>query len=187
MLRTNRLAAAAALGTGLLLAQAPAPRISAAEPERVIVTNFPETQAITGSVSVPEPIPQSELVRRIDVIVPSVAREETTQLTEVGVLQADGFTHVVIGLRGEVQGTLGRDGAVGVVLVPEEEPVLRALREEGRFEFAREVRAEVTRDQRGFFASQQRRFLLGFSRYRIFLWNTADRSVSADVYLYLTN
>lgn len=187
MLRARRFALAAALGAGLLLAQAPAPTSSAAEPERVIVTNFPEIQAIEGSVSVREPIPQSELVRRLDVIVPTVARAETTQLTDAGTLSAEGFTHVVIGLRGEVQGNLGRDGVVGVVLVPEEEPVLRALREEGRFDFAREVRAEVIRTERGFFASQQTRFLLGFPRYRIFLWNTADRSVSADVYLYLTN
>lgn len=187
MLRMRRFAIAMALGLGLLLAQAPAPSSSAAEPERVIVTNFPETQRINGAVSVPEPIPQSELVRRIDVIVPTVGREETTQLTDTGTLDASGFTHVVIGLRGEVQGNPGRDGAVGVVLVPEEEPVLRALREEGRFDFAREVRAEVIRSDRGYFASQQRRYLLGFPRYRIFLWNTSDRSVSADLYLYLTN
>jgi hypothetical protein len=187
MLRVRRIAIAVALGVGLLLTQAPAPSSSAAEPERVIVTNFPERQEVTGSVSVAEPIPQSELVRRVDVIVPSVAREDTTQLTDAGTLDASGFTHVVIGLRGEVQGNLGRDGVVGVVLVPEEEPVLRALREEGRYDFAREVRAEVIRTDRGYFASRQRRYLLGFPRYRIFLWNTADRSVSADVYAYLTN
>jgi hypothetical protein len=187
MLRSRRLAAAVVLGVGLLLAHAPAPSSSAAEPEQVIVTNFPETQAVTGSVSVPEPIPQSELVRRIDVIVPSVARSDTTQLTEAGILEAEGFTHVVVGLRGEVQGNLGQDGAVGVLLVPEEPPVIRALREEGRFDFAREVRAEVTRAERGYFASQQTRFLLGFPRYRVLLYNTSDRSVSADVYLYLTN
>lgn len=187
MLRTRRLALATALGAGLLLAQAPAPRSSAAETERVIVTNFPEVQRVRGAVAVPEPIPHSELVRRLDVIVPSVAPEATTQLVEAGTVDAVGFTHAVLGLRGEAQGSLGRDGTVGVVLIPEEEPVIQALLEEGRFEFPLEVRTAVTRAERGFFASDQPRFALGFPRYRVLLYNTADRSVSADVYVYLTH
>lgn len=176
----------AVLGVALLAIQ-PVPRTSAEAPERVIVTNFPALQRIAGRVTVPEPIPQSSLVRRLDVIVPAVDRAATSQLVETDAVDASGFTHAVLGLRGEVQGNLLRDGVAGVVLVPDEEPVIRALLEEGRYEFPLEVQAPVRREARGLFASDQPRHVLGFPRYRVFLYNTSDRSVEADLYVYLTN
>lgn len=178
--------AAAALAAALLLVQAPSPS-SADAPERVVVTNFPEVQRIAGRVSVPEPVPQSALFRRLDVVVPPVDRAATTQLVEAGTLDAAGFTHAVLSLRGEVQGNLVRDGAVGMILVPDEAPVLRALLEQGRFDFALEVEAPVLRAERGYFASGQPRHALGFPGYRVFLYNASDRSVEADVFVYLTS
>ena len=185
-MRRTSAVVAVVLGVALLFLQ-PAPRTSAAAPERVIVTNFPELQRIAGKVTVPEPIPQTALVRRLDVIVPAVDRAATTQLVETDAVDASGFTHAVLGLRGEVQGNLLRDGVAGVVLVPDEEPVIRAFLEEGRYEFALEVQAPVRREARGLFASDQPRHVLGFPRYRVFLYNTSDRSVEADLYVYLTN
>lgn len=187
MNRLRPLAAVAVLGAVLLLVQAPAPRTSAQDLDRVIVTNFPEVQRVTGSVQVREPVPHSELVRRLEVIVPSVDRAATTQLVEAELVEAAGFTHVVLSLRGEVQGNLTREGTAGAVLVPDEEPVIRALLEEGRFEFPLEVQATVSRTSRSSFASDQPRYALGFPRYRLFLYNTTDRSVEADLYLYLTH
>jgi hypothetical protein len=70
MIRTRSLAAA--LSAFLLLAQAPAPRSAAEDLDRVIVSNFPKVQQIAGSVRVGEPVPQSEVVRRLDVVVPPV-------------------------------------------------------------------------------------------------------------------
>jgi hypothetical protein len=177
---------AAGLAAILLLVQAPSAR-SADPPERVTVTNFPEVQRVAGRVTVPEPVPQSALVRRLDVVVPPIDRTAATQLVEAGTVDAAGFTHAVLSLRGEVQGNLVRDGVVGLVLVPDEEPVLRALLEEGRFDFALEVEAPVLRAERGWFASAQPRHALGFPSYRVFLYNSSDRSVEADVYVYLTS
>lgn len=178
--------AAAGLAAVLLLAQAPSAR-SADPPERVVVTNFPEVQRVSGRLTVPEPVPHSALVRRLDVIVPPVDRGAATQLVEAGVVDAAGFTHAVLSLRGEVQGNLVRDGVVGVVLVPDEEPVLRALLEQGRFDFALEVEAPVLRVERGWFASEQPRHALGFPSYRVYLYNSSDRSVEADLFVYLTS
>jgi hypothetical protein len=186
MIRT-RVLAGAALGAVLLLSQAPAPRSSAEDVDQVIVTNFPKVQQVEGSVRVAAPVPQSELVRRLDVIVPPVDRASTTQLADAGIVEAAGFTHAVLSLRGEVQGNLMQPGTAGAILVPLEDPVLRALQEEGHFEFALEVQAPVTREHHGTFASDQPRFALGFPRYRLLLYNTSDRSVEADVYVYLTN
>jgi hypothetical protein len=186
LMHRTRVLAAVALGVALLLIQPSAPT-AAEPPEQVMVTNFPEVQRVTGRVTVPEPIPGSALVRRLDVIVPAVDRAATTQLVETGEVDATGFTHAVLGLRGEVQGNLLRDGVAGAILVPDEEPVIRALLEEGRYEFPLEVQAPVLRAERGLFASDQPRHVLGFPRYRIFLYNTSDRSVEADLYIYLTN
>jgi len=183
----NRALAVAALGAVLLLSQAPAPSSSAEDLDQVVVTNFPKVQQVAGSVRVAAPVPQSELVRRLDVIVPPVDRAATTQLVDAGIVEAAGFTHAVLSLRGEVQGNLTQPGTAGALLVPQEDPVIRALQEEGHFEFALEVQAAVTRDHRGTFASDQPRFALGFPRYRLLLYNTSDRSVEADVYVYLTN
>ncbi len=185
-MRRTAVAAAFALGVALLLVQG-VPGISADSLAEVLVTNFPEVQSIQGRVSVGEPIPHSALVRRLDVIVPPVARSATTGLVEAGTVDTAGFTHAVLGLRGEVQGNLLREGTIAAVLVPDEEPVLRALREEGRYEFPVEVRADVRKDERGYFASGQPRQVLGFPRYRVFLYNTSDRSVDADLYVYLTD
>lgn len=184
-MRRSALFAAAALGAVLLLVQA-ADRTSADAPAEVLVTNFPEVQEVAGSVAVAGPIPHSALIRRLDVIVPPVARSATTGLVEAGAVDAAGFTHAVLGLRGEVQGNLLREGTVGAVLVPDEEAVLRAFREEGRYEFPVEVRAEVRKQEHGGFSSGQESQVLGFPRYRVFLYNTSDRSVDADLYVYLT-
>jgi hypothetical protein len=192
MRRTPVLAAVvlgAALLLALLLVPLPAgftPRLSADAPSEVVVTNFPEIQKVAGKVSVAEPVPHSALVRRLDVVVPPVPRSATTGLVEAGTVDAAGFTHAVLGLRGEVQGNLLKEGTVGAVLVPDEEPVLAALREQGRYDFPVEVRAEVLKKDRGYFASGQPRRVLGFPRYRVFLYNTSDRSVNADLYVYLT-
>lgn len=190
---TLAVAAVTALAGALTLVLIPAEwtsSVSAAPtegPERVLVTNFPEIQRVDGSVTVPEPVPQSALFRRRDVVVPPIDRSTTTQLVEAGTLDAAGFTHAVLSVRGEVQGNLVREGVVGLVLVPDEEPIVRALLEEGRFELALEVETRVLRTERGYFASGQPRLALGFPRYRVYLYNSSDRSVEADVYVYLTS
>lgn len=191
MIRLRPLAAVVALGAivlvALLLVRAPAPQASAQDVDRVIVTNFPEVQRVAGSVRVGEPIPQSELVRRLEVIVPPVDRAATTQLVEVPSVEADGFTHAVLALRGEVQGNLTRGGTTGALLVPNEEPIVRAFQEEGLVEFPLEVQAAVVPADRGYFASDQPRYALGFPRYRVFFYNSSDRPVEVDLYVYLTN
>ncbi len=192
MRRTPALVAVV-LGTALLLVLTLvllpvgiAPRLSADTPSEVIVANFPEIQKVEGKVSVAEPVPHSALVRHRDGVVPPVPRSATTGRVVAGGVDASGFTHAVLGLRGEVQGNLLKEGTVGAVLVPDEEPVLQALREQGRYDFPVEVRAEVHKQDRGYFASDQPRRVLGFPRYRVFLYNSSDRSVDADLYVYLT-
>ncbi|MGD2113774.1 MAG: hypothetical protein PVG07_01900 [Acidobacteriota bacterium] len=153
----------------------------------VEVVNFPQVQGVEGTVRLDRPIPQSQLVRLGDVVVSPVPRDDTTSLVEAGRIEAAGFTHVVLSLRGEVQGKLAREGRVGVVLLPDEEPVVRTFREVGRFHFPLEATARVRLSDRGYFAGEPVRKPLAFPRYRVLFYNETDRSVAVDLYGYLTN
>lgn len=153
----------------------------------VQVVNLPEVQTVDGKVTVGEPVPHSRFVRLERVIVAPVGRADTTSLESVGPVDLAGFTHVVLSLRGESQGRLGRDGAVGAILVPDQEPIARTLLEAGRFQFALEVEAMARREDRGYFASTSLRAPIAFPRYRVLLFNETDRSAEVDLYLYLTH
>jgi hypothetical protein len=102
-------------------------------------------------------------------------------------VETEGFTHVVLSLRGEVQGKLAREGSVGAILLPDEEPVVRTFQQAGQYQFPLEVASTVRTADRGYFASQPGRHPLAFPSYRVLLYNETDRSVEADLYAYLTN
>ena len=153
----------------------------------VEVVNLPEIQEVQGTVTVGKPIPQSRLVRLGSVIVSPVARADTTSLVDAGTVATDGFTHVVLSLRGEVQGKLAKEGKVGAILLPDEEPVVRTFQQAGQFQFPLEVASPVRSADRGYFASPPARHPLAFPVYRVLLYNETDRSVEADLYAYLTN
>jgi len=76
---------------------------------------------------------------------------------------------------------------VGVMLIPDEEPIVRALREDGRLQFPLEATAQVTPGESSFFASDPAARRVAFPRYRIYLYNSSNKSVEANLYLYLTN
>lgn len=173
------------VGCGLLLGLAF--RALAAELQEVLVQNFPELQKVEGRVAVDGVVRHSQLVRREELQVTPARRNAAADLTPAGVVETDGFTHVVLSLAGEVRDRYFEPGTVGALLVPDEEPVLKSLREAGRLEFPVEVVATVDpKSGGGRFASQPTSAPLAFPRYRVYLYNTSDKSVEAHLYLYLT-
>jgi len=152
----------------------------------VAVTNFPELVRVEGTVAVEGPIDQTSLSSLADVVVPPVRREDTNHLVDAGVVQTGGFATVVLSLVGELKGPSGRSGDVGVVLVPDEERVLRALSERGQYLLPLEVTAEPLPGT-PYFAGESRRFALAYPRYRAFLYNHGERTVSVTVHAYLTD
>lgn len=175
-------------GTLLLwLASSEAGRAADTVMQQVHVTNFPETQEVKGKVGVDGTIRHGSFVRREGVIVPPSARSDGANLTTAGLLDSEGFTGAVLSLQGEVRDTLFDAGVVGAVLVPDEGPVLQALREDGRIEFPLEVVANVDPRRGSRFSSEPTIRPIAFPRYRVFLYNASNRSVEANVYVYLTN
>ena len=153
-------------------------------PEAVAVTNFPEIQQVSGQVVVSQPIPQTRLETRKALVTPA-ERSNTSDLTDAGIIDTAGFTHVTLSLTGLLQGN-PQGGAVGVLLVPDVPEVTTALRTYGVLQLELGVEAPVSTAKTSLFSSQPATFRLAFPRYRVLLYNTAQKSAEATVYAYLS-
>lgn len=169
-----------------LLLLAPTGRPQSDDIRQVFVTNFPDPQRIKGEVTVATPIRLAELASFRNILVPPVQPSETTRLVSAGVLTTDGFPALVLSLHGQVKGNLVKGGSVGAILIPNEEPIQQAFQEQGLTAFALEVRAGLA-SSASYFASEQPRHVVAFPSYRVLLYNTTEKTVSADLYAYLTN
>ena len=154
-------------------------------PTEVSVINLPHVQKIEGEVKVRGVIRQAALHRRLDLIVPSVAREDITDLIEADTITTDGFSQITVSLHGEARSPVEQEGWIGVVLIPDETSVWEILNDRGAFHFPIEVKSKLEpRGPTDF--DVQHRFDLGFGRYKVFLYNSSDRTADVNVYLYLT-
>lgn len=185
-MRTRLAVAAAALAALLLFLLPPWRSALSQPPEEVIVSNLPEVVPIEGKVAVLGTVSHSASVQRLSLIVPPVGRDETADLVRADEVETDGFSAVVLSLQGDVRGTVLRAGAVGAVLVPDEEPVLKAMREHGALQFPLEVTTTLASGQDSGFSAQEH-LAVGFPRYRLYLYNSTDRTVDVNLYLYLTH
>lgn len=178
---------ALALALVLWLALSETGRAVTGEVQEVFVRNFPEIQEVKGRVGVDGPIVHSAFERRENLIVTPARRNEVTSLTPAGVVETAGFTSAVLSLEGEVRDNLFNAGAVGAVLVPDEGPVLDTFREDGRIEFPLEVVANVDPQKGSRFSSEPTIRPIAFPRYKVFLYNASNKSVEANLYVYLAN
>lgn len=157
------------------------PRVTPVE-----VVNFPEVLTVKGEVSLAGKLSRTSLVSLADVLVPPVKREDTTRLVDAGVIPTDGFAQGVATLIGEMKGPQGKPGDVGVILLPDEERVLRALAERGQLLLATEVKVTAIPAGAAYFAAEPLQFTVAFPRYRVLLYNAGEKTVSATLHAYLT-
>lgn len=153
----------------------------------VFVTNFPDPFRVEGKVSIDGPVRLSTETAFREVIVPPVRRTETTRLVEAGKLSTEGFAHLVLSLQGQVKGEVLRAGGVGAILIPDEQPILDAFNDRGLFQFGLEVAAGSVSAETPYFESNQPRYTVGFSTYRVLLYNATDKTVTVNLYAYMTN
>jgi hypothetical protein len=153
----------------------------------VMVTNFPDTVQVEGSVAVKGPIRRTTLATIADVVVPPIKRDDTNHFIDAGVIATDGFVGTVLSLLGEFKGQPQRAGDVGAILLPDDEFVIRALTERGQLLLAEEVKTLPTTAASPYFAAKPVRFTVAYPRYRVFLYNACDKSVSLTVHAYLTD
>jgi hypothetical protein len=153
---------------------------------RTYVVNLKDPHPIQGTVEVPEPVPHARLERMLDVVVGPSTRGEPNLWAEAGVLETDGFTSVVLSLHGQLRGIPGSTGAVGLILVPDEETIQQSL-VEGEVHLALEAVAEPVPAAGLYFSGTRSGLPVAFPRYRVFVYNTTDRSASVNVFAYLVN
>ena len=158
-----------------------------AEVSPVVVTNFPEVQKIDGAVSIEGPLVSGSLQRIEEVVVSPVDRGAATRMDAQGAVTTDGYTSLVVSLVGEVQGSVDREGTLGVVLAPDDSVVNRALRQDSVVLFPLEVTVEIPLGSPGWINAESKSFQIAFPSYRVYLYNTSDKSVATTVYVYLTN
>ena len=181
MRRYLSIAALAAVFAALAVPLRP---VVADAPAAVTVTNFPEVQKVTGSVTVSEPIPQTRFETRKALATPANL-SDTSHLTDAGGLDTAGFTYVTLSVAGSLQGS-AQAGAVGVVLVPDLPEVTTALRTYGVVQFPLRVDAAVTPSQAGLFSSAPATLRLAFPRYRVLIYNATPKTADVMVYAYLS-
>jgi len=161
------------------------PEAPGGQETQVFVLNFPATQKIEGVVGVAGTIAHARLVRIPHLVVPPVERGQTSDLIDAGKVETAGFTGAVLSLQGELRGTLSRPGAVGAILVPDDEDVV-AMFDKGKIHFPLEVGSAITGKEVTTFTAESRS-VVGFPGYRVFLYNETDRVVDVDLFVYLTN
>ncbi len=188
------------VGAGLLAALLfvlliPAGSALSQDVSRVLIANWPTSQEVYGTVSIEGPVQveptdawkiNATLVRLENILVSPVQPDDTTRLIDAGVLQTDGYPYVVLSLTGRVKGDLTRPGTVGAILVPEEETIKDAFNEFGKIIHPLRVDSEELRRSAAYFDSDQPRLPVGFPFYRVYLYNTTDKTVEADLFAYLT-
>lgn len=155
--------------------------------QTVIISNWPKVWNVNGSVTIDGPVSHSRYYPLREVTVPPVSPKDTMRLVQGGSVPADGFTAMVLGISGQIKGEVYRAGTVGVFLLPDEDNVVRAFEEKGLMQFTTEVNAAGVSAASPYFASSQVRAQVGFPRYRTYFYNTSDKTVTVNLYAYLTN
>jgi hypothetical protein len=64
---------------------------------------------------------------------------------------------------------------------------VHAFEEKGVMQFATEINAPGVSGAAPYFASQSTRAQVAFPRYRSYFYNTSDKTVTVNLYAYLTN
>ena len=162
-------------------------RAFSAEKLNVHVDNLPETLQIKGAVSVDGPVSHAHYMKKEAIVVPPSRRAEPSEMARAGSIESNGFTAITLSLQGEVKGGSAGAGTVGVLLIPDEEPIVRAFREARRLQFAIECASNLKNGDPSFFNADQVHQRLTFPRYKVFLYNTTNKTVEANLFMTFTN
>jgi hypothetical protein len=158
-----------------------------ADVQNVHVDNLPETLQVRGSVSIDSPVSHVQFLKKEAILVAPSRRAEPAEMTHAGTVSADGFTSIILSLQGEVKSGSPGAGTAGVLLVPDEEPILRAFREARRTQYVIECSCPMKTGDSTYFNADQVQQRLSFPRYRIYLYNTTGKTLEANLYMTLTH
>lgn len=128
--------------------------------------------------------PQPGLTAFENISVPMADRIDPSRMVDAGSVSVDGARGIVVTVAGELRGRASHESKVGVVLIPDLPFFINLYRSQGVLLSAAEFFANVSSGDSGFFISKTKYFEVGFSRYRLLLFNITGAPVSANVYVY---
>ncbi len=132
-------------------------------------------------VNVPKPVPHSELVVFRDIAVSSTRGSGCGDMTFAGLVNATGYTSVMLSLAVEPQSSDG--GSVTAYLIPTEKFVSdRSVA--GPILFPLTAAVDFTGDEK-VASSMSFQHQLAFPTYGVYLSNNSDRPVKAQFFVYL--
>ncbi len=150
----------------------------------VAVVGLVAVVASPGLIRAAEPISMGQLVGYRGILVPPVDKGDVTKLVDAGTIEVDGYTYMTLNLAGEMKENPTKQGAVGVLLVPDVPPFDTVLTHLNLVAVPLEIKAPVTADLFPYFMAKQVRFDIGFTRYRVLLYNTTGASAIVAVFAY---
>ena len=116
--------------------------------------------------------------------VPPVQRTEVANMIDAGTIEADGFSHLTVNLAAELKGPAVHAGVVAAVLIPDIPPFDIAYRTLGLLPASLELTATVSPQGGLYTMAKQQTLDVGFSRYRVVLYNTSGTSATVVVFAY---
>lgn len=188
-MRTRGIVLLVALAAAVALVVSAPGRAATEEFMKVFVTNWPETQKIRGTIEIEKPVKviQTAAIAQTDVVVAPVSPKDTVRWVSGGTLETSGYRFLTLSLSGQVNGTATRPGEVGAILVPDEAAINRAFDEKGLVQFPIQVAAGGVTSSPAYFASNQPTETVAFPKYKVYYYNTCERSVTVNLFAYLTN
>src|SRR5262249_27079167 len=109
---------------------------------------------------------------------------EAWRLAAAGSVSVDGARGIVVTVAGELRGRAAHEGKIGVMLIPDLPFFTDLYRNRSVLLSAAEFAANVVSGDSGFFTSKSKYAEVGFSRYRVLVFNTTGAPVSANIYIY---
>jgi len=125
------------------------------------------------------------LIEKRGIVVNPVDRSHLQSLVDAGTIETEGYSDIVINMAGLPSATNRKAGVVGAILIPDMPPFDEAFHKWGILPAVIEVTADVKAGETNFMA-KQKRFDVGFPRYRILLYNTTDSNMTVAFFAYRT-
>ena len=145
---------------------------------------------LSGAVAVSQTLEKMEhseaLVGLRNLMIPPIARSETTNLIDAGVIETEGFSHMTLNLAAELKGPAPQKGVIGVLLIPDVEPFRHVYRVLGLVPATVDFTVGAAPSSGSYLMAGQQTFEVGFPRYRALLYNTTGTSATVAFFAYRT-
>jgi hypothetical protein len=153
---------------------------AAAAEEKTIIINFPELLNTRDVNSIPKTV-----LKKIESV--EVGRLSPSEVIDLSdkkhIIDTDGYTRATISMFGFPKATNFSDCTVGVILLPNEESIWRAWREDRVMVLAKDVSARVSSRNKYFDVATE--VSIDFPSYMAGFYNTCGTNVELSLFAYL--